>query len=139
MPLDLSAEEFLRLADRFARLAADHLRRLDGDPIQPRVDGASLTGLLGGDPPERGRREGLVALLRPVLDGARAQNGRFLGYVMGSGEPAGAAADLLASVLNQNLTGWRSSPSGVTLEQPRARRAEESRTSSSHAAVGANP
>src|SRR5512143_2180158 len=117
MSLDLSAEEFLRLADRVARLAADHLRRLDGAPIQPRVTGASLSALLGGDPPERGRGEDLVALLGPVLDGARAQNGRFLGYVMGSGEPAGAAADLLASVLNQNLTGWRSSPSGVTLER----------------------
>jgi glutamate/tyrosine decarboxylase-like PLP-dependent enzyme len=51
------------------------------------------------------------------VEGARAQNGRFLGYVMGSGEPVGAAADLLASVLNQNLTGWRSSPSGVTVER----------------------
>ncbi|HEX9050065.1 MAG TPA: pyridoxal-dependent decarboxylase [Anaeromyxobacter sp.] len=117
MPLDLSPEAFLRLSARFAELAADHLRRLDGAAIQPRVTGARLVELLDGDPPERGRGEDLVALLRPVLDGARAQNGRFLGYVMGSGEPAGAAADLLASVLNQNLTGWRSSPSGVTLER----------------------
>jgi glutamate/tyrosine decarboxylase-like PLP-dependent enzyme len=52
-----------------------------------------------------------------VVEGSRAQNGRFLGYVLGSGEPAGAAADLLASVLNQNLTGWRSSPAGVTVER----------------------
>ncbi len=117
MSLDLSAEEFLRLAGRFAELAADHLRRLDGAAIQPRVTGAVLAELLDTEAPERGRGEDVVALLRPVLDGARAQNGRFLGYVMGSGEPAGAAADLLASVVNQNLTGWRSSPSGVTVER----------------------
>jgi aromatic-L-amino-acid decarboxylase len=36
---------------------------------------------------------------------------------MGSGEPAGAVSDLLASVLNQNLTAWRSSPAGVTVER----------------------
>jgi glutamate/tyrosine decarboxylase-like PLP-dependent enzyme len=59
----------------------------------------------------------VVDQLRTVVDGARRQNGRFLGYVMGSGEPAGAAADLLASVLNQNLTAWRSSPAGVTVER----------------------
>ena len=42
---------------------------------------------------------------------------RFFGYVLGSGEPIGAAADLLASVLNQNVTAWRSSPSAVTIER----------------------
>ena len=55
--------------------------------------------------------------LREVFDGVRGQNGRFFGYVMGSGEPVGAAADLLASILNQNLTAWRSSPAGVTVER----------------------
>ena len=117
MPLDLSAEEFLRLSDRIAQLAADYLRGLDGAPIQPRLTGAQLIELLGADAPERGRGDAVVELLRGVLDGSRVQNGRFLGYVMGSGESAGAAADLLASVLNQNLTGWRSSPSGVTVER----------------------
>jgi glutamate/tyrosine decarboxylase-like PLP-dependent enzyme len=37
--------------------------------------------------------------------------------VLGSGEPVAAAADLLASVLNQNLTAWRSSPAAVTIER----------------------
>ncbi|HEY6100854.1 MAG TPA: pyridoxal-dependent decarboxylase [Anaeromyxobacter sp.] len=117
MSLDLSPEEFLRLAGRTTQLGVDYLRRLDGLPIQPAASGDVLASAFGGDPPERGRGEAVVDLLRTVVDGARAQNGRFLGYVMGSGEPSGAAADLLASVLNQNLTGWRSSPSGVTLER----------------------
>ncbi len=36
---------------------------------------------------------------------------------MGSGEPVAAAADLLASVLNQNVTAWRSGPSATTIER----------------------
>jgi aromatic-L-amino-acid decarboxylase len=52
-----------------------------------------------------------------VVQHSRAQNGRFFGYVLGSGETAGAASDLLCSVLNQNVTAWRSSPAAVTLEK----------------------
>jgi aromatic-L-amino-acid decarboxylase len=117
MSLDLSAEEFQQLAERIARLATDYLQRLDDSPIQPALTGARLVETFGGDAPERGRGAAVVELLRRVADGSRAQNGRFLGYVMGSGEPAGAASDLLASVLNQNLTGWRSAPAGVTVER----------------------
>lgn len=54
--------------------------------------------------------------LRDVIAHSRAQNGRFFGYVHGSGEPVAAIADLLASVLNQNLAAWRSSPAATTLE-----------------------
>lgn len=117
MPLDLPPEEFLRLVERTATLAAEFLRDLDRTRIQPAATGAGLLAALGGDAPERGRGERVVELFRAIVEGSRAQNGRFLGYVMGSGEPAGAAADLLASVLNQNLTGWRSSPAGVTVER----------------------
>jgi glutamate/tyrosine decarboxylase-like PLP-dependent enzyme len=117
MSLDISPEEFQRLAEQITRLAADYLSRLEAGPIQPDVSGEGLDALLGGRAPRRGRGAQVVELLRGVVGGARVQNGRFLGYVMGSGEPAGAAADLLASVLNQNLTAWRSSPAGVTVER----------------------
>jgi aromatic-L-amino-acid/L-tryptophan decarboxylase len=117
MPLDLSPETFQRLSARVAELATDYLRRLDSLRIRPDTTGAALEEALGGPAPEAGRGEGVVELLRAVVDGARAQNGRFLGYVMGSGEPVGAAAYLLASVLNQNVTAWRSGPAAVTLER----------------------
>jgi glutamate/tyrosine decarboxylase-like PLP-dependent enzyme len=117
MSLDLSAEEFQHLSERIVRLATEYLGRLDDGPIQPAVTSAELAERLGGDAPEQGRGAGVVDLLRGVVEGVRVQNGRFLGYVLGSGEPAGAAADLLASVLNQNLTAWRSSPAGATLER----------------------
>jgi glutamate/tyrosine decarboxylase-like PLP-dependent enzyme len=52
-----------------------------------------------------------------VIDTSRAQGPRFFGYVLGSAEPVAAGADLLASVLNQNVTAWRSAPAAVSLEQ----------------------
>ena len=54
--------------------------------------------------------------LTKVVDASRAQGPRFFGYVLGSGEPIAAGADLLASVLNQNVTAWRSGPAAVSLE-----------------------
>jgi glutamate/tyrosine decarboxylase-like PLP-dependent enzyme len=117
MSLELTPDEFQHLAEKVTRLAADYLRTLDARPIRPSVSGAALAEALGGEPPARGRGAGVLDLLREVVEGARAQNGRYLAYVLGSGEPAGAAADLLASVLNQNLTAWRSSPAGATIER----------------------
>ena len=117
MPLDLSGQAFQQLAERVTRLARGYLDGLDRAPIQPSATGAELVEALGGAAPETGRGEAVVDLLAEVLRGSRAQNGRFPGYVMGSGEPAGATADLLASALNQNLTAWRSSPAGVTIER----------------------
>ncbi|MEQ1352713.1 MAG: aminotransferase class V-fold PLP-dependent enzyme [Candidatus Acidiferrum sp.] len=52
-----------------------------------------------------------------VVQHSRVQNGRFFGYVLGSGETVGATSDLLCSVLNQNVTAWRSSPAAVTIEK----------------------
>jgi hypothetical protein len=62
------------------------------------------------------RREAFAALTE-VIKNSRAQNGRFFGNVQGSGEPIAALADLLGSILNQNITAWRSSPAGVTIER----------------------
>jgi glutamate/tyrosine decarboxylase-like PLP-dependent enzyme len=48
---------------------------------------------------------------------SRPSTGRFFGYVAGSGEPVGAIGDMLAAVLNQNVTSWRSAPAPVTVER----------------------
>jgi aromatic-L-amino-acid/L-tryptophan decarboxylase len=37
--------------------------------------------------------------------------------VLGPGEPIAALGDLVASILAQNITAWRSSPAGVTIER----------------------
>lgn len=56
-------------------------------------------------------------LLAEVASSSRPPGPRMFGYVVGSGEPVAAAADLLASVLNQNVTAWRSAPAAVSIER----------------------
>ena len=67
--------------------------------------------------PESGLGEAALAALAGVIAHSRAQNGRFFGYVQGSAEPVAALGDFVASVLNQNMTAWRSAPAGVTIER----------------------
>jgi len=114
--LEISTDEFMRLAQRTAELAADYLSRLDSMPIAPGITGEDSARMFGGPLPEQGLGEGALNDLTEIIKSARAQNGRFFGYVLGSGEPVGATADLLASVLNQNVTAWRSGPAAVMIE-----------------------
>ena len=116
-PLELSADEFRRLAGEVVDLSAQYLSNLDARPIHPATTGAETERLFSEDLPERGLGAGALTALADVSAHSRAQNGRFFGYVQGPGEPVAALGDLAASVLNQNMTAWRSSPSGVTIER----------------------
>ena len=116
-PLELSAEEFRRLAGEVVDLSAQYLSNLDTRPIHPATSGAETERLFSEDLPERGLGAAALAALADVAAHSRAQNGRFFGYVQGPGEPVAALGDLAASILNQNMTAWRSSPSGVTIER----------------------
>jgi aromatic-L-amino-acid/L-tryptophan decarboxylase len=116
-PLEVSSEQFRRLAERVAALAADYLEGLDQQRISPATTGEETRRVYSGAVPERGLGEEAFAALPDLVRLSRAQNGRFFGYVLGSGEPVGAVADLFASVLNQNVTAWRSGPAAVTIEQ----------------------
>jgi len=107
---------FRRLAKKVTELAADYLEDLDSRPTFPSSQGAGVERLFHTDCPEQGIGEEALQQLQDVIEHSRVQNGRFFGYVLGSGEPVGAVADLLASVLNQNVTAWRSGPAAVTLE-----------------------
>jgi aromatic-L-amino-acid decarboxylase len=114
--MEISPETFSRLTEKITQLAADYLRSLDSRPTFPSTSGAEVERLFHADVPERGMGVDALEKLQDVIEHSRVQNGRFFGYVLGSGEPVGAVADLLASVLNQNVTGWRSGPAAVTLE-----------------------
>ena len=116
-PLDLSADQFRVLAERATQLAADYLQGLEHQPICPATHGEESLRLFSSTFPEQGMGEGALSALADVIRLSRAQNGRFFGYVLGSGEPVGAVADLLASVLNQNVTAWRSGPAAVSIER----------------------
>jgi len=116
-PLELSPEDFRTLAADVIALSADFLSSMDAQSTFPRTSGAEAEQIFALDPPEHGMGAQAFAALRDVVAHARTQNGRFFGYVQGPGEPVAALGDLLASVINQNMTAWRSSPSGVTIER----------------------
>jgi len=116
-PLDLTPDQFRRISERVIEIAAGYLQNLDARAIPPEGSGAELERLFRTPLPEAGLPEEALRGLEDAARHSRAQNGRFFGYVLGSGEPVAAAADLLCSILNQNVTAWRSAPAGVTLER----------------------
>lgn len=116
-PLELSREEFRRLSEQVTELSSEFLFSIDSKDIFPKTSGAQSEGLFATGLPERGIGAAAFDGLRDVIAQSRAQNGRFYGYVQGPGEPVAALGDLMASVLNQNMTAWRSSPAGVTIER----------------------
>ena len=116
-PLEISSEQFHRLAAHVTRLAATYLESLDTRAIQPNANGQEIEAIFRAALPEKGLGENALGGLTDIIRNSRAQNGRFFGYVLGSGEPVAATADLLASVLNQNVTAWRSGPAAVAVEK----------------------
>jgi glutamate/tyrosine decarboxylase-like PLP-dependent enzyme len=116
-PLELSTEDFRRLATNIVDLCAGYLSTLDTRSTFPQTTGAESERIFDLELPERGMGDQAFAALTDVIVASRTQNGRFFGYVQGSGEPIAALGDLLCSILNQNITAWRSSPAGVTVER----------------------
>src|SRR5437879_11818486 len=114
---EIAPDEFRRLAAEVTVIAADYVASLDLRPVLPKRSGEETRQLFQAPLPEDAMGAKAFTYLHDVVDHSRAQNGRFFGYVLGSGEPVGAIADLLASVLNQNVTAWRSAPAAVTLER----------------------
>lgn len=115
--LQLPPAEFRALAAEISAIAAEFLESLDNLPSFPQVSGMQLAHTLARPLPEEGMGRAALDALREVLAFSRPPSPRFFGYVHGSGEPVAALADLLASVINQNVTAWRSAPAAVTLER----------------------
>lgn len=115
--LDVTPAQFRRLADRISSLAEQWLAELDSRRIAPATTGAATEALFSDGLPEEGMKDAALEALKPVMDGARAGNARFLAYVFGSGEPVGVLGDYVASVINQNVTAWRSGPTAVSMER----------------------
>jgi aromatic-L-amino-acid decarboxylase len=116
-PIEISPEQFKSLCEQFLEIATDYLKELDTRSIPAKGSGAEIDRIFGDPLPETGLADEAIRALADVVQRSRAQNGRFFGYVLGSGEAAGAATELLCSVLNQNVTAWRSSPAAVTVER----------------------
>ena len=114
--LEIPPDEFRRVTEHVTQLACEYLAGIDSRATFPLVSGEEVHHLFRHPLNEDGLGAKALDGLRDVLEHSRVQNGRFFGYVLGSGEPVAAAADLLASVLNQNVTAWRSGPAAATLE-----------------------
>src|SRR5262245_41169850 len=118
MPLqDPSSDEFRAICQRVTEIARAYLTGLDARPIFPNTNGAQTLKHFAAAASDHGVGMAVFDDLSLVIQHLRAQNGRFFGYVMGSNDPVAAASDLLISILNQNVTAWRSSPAAVTIEQ----------------------
>jgi aromatic-L-amino-acid/L-tryptophan decarboxylase len=115
--LHVSTEEFRVLSARVTELAADVYSRLEGARAYPQTSGPQTRRAFDEPAPQGGL--GAVALdaLTGVVEMSRLPTPRFFGYVLGSGEPVAALGDLVASVLNQNVTAWRSAPAAVAIER----------------------
>ncbi len=116
-PLVLSDEEYKAVFDRITRLSLDYLAGINERPSFPDVTGSGTQAFVSKPLPRHGIGSSVLDELPQIIDAGRPNSPRFFGYVFGSGEPVAAAADLLASVLNQNVTAWRSSPAAVTMER----------------------
>jgi len=116
-PLTLPQDEYKAVFERITQVALEYLASLNERPSFPTVSGSKTEALFSKPLSENGIGVAALSELAAVIDGLRSGGPRFFGYVMGSGEPIAAAADLLASVLNQNVTAWRSGPSATTLER----------------------
>ncbi len=115
--LEISPDEFRRVALRMVELASELVADAHSLAAFPRTSGKETERLFHSALPEAGLGLSALDTLPDVIRHSRPPTSRFFGYVLGSGEPVAAAADLLASVLNQNLTAWRSSPAAVTIER----------------------
>ena len=116
-PLNLSNEEYRDAYLRISKLALDFIASINERSCFPDISGDESVQLFTQAMPERGMGPAALDILDKVVDASRPPSPRFFGYVLGSGEPIAAAADLLASVLNQNATAGRSAPAAAAIEQ----------------------
>jgi aromatic-L-amino-acid decarboxylase len=115
-PLVLSQAKYEEIFERITQLSLEYLASIPERPSFPDVTASQLATWFSRELPEQGVGDAAFDELTKVIDGCRPNSPRFFGYVFGSGEPVAAVADLLASVLNQNTTAWRSAPTAAALE-----------------------
>jgi glutamate/tyrosine decarboxylase-like PLP-dependent enzyme len=115
--LELSPEEFRSLTERIGTLAVNFVAALDGRRTVSPTSASNTAAAFDLPLAEEGIGEAIIDDLEQISEHLRAPTGRRLPYVVGSGEPIGALGDFYASVVNQNVTAWRSAPAAVAIER----------------------
>ncbi len=117
--LDWDAGRARHFAERAVDLWAEWLGQLPALPVARGVTPADARAGIARDVPEEPMADDeLFAYLRALAFDWSMYPGhpRFMAYVSGAGTVPGAAADLLASGLNQNVGGFQLSPGATELE-----------------------
>src|SRR5437763_4487207 len=118
--LDPSADEIRDWGNSVIQLMSDYLRSLRDRGVYRHMFSRRIRNRLDAALPTKGTDfDGLLKVFREDIIPFSRQNAhpRMFGYVQSPGTPLAAFADLLASVLNANLTVWRSAPAPVELER----------------------
>src|SRR5437764_2783190 len=118
--LDPSADEIRDWGNSVIQLMTDYLRTLRDRGVYRHMFSRRIRNRLDAALPTKGTDfNGLLKVFREDIIPFSRQNAhpRMFGYVQSPGTPLGAFADLLASILNANLTVWRSAPAPVEIER----------------------
>src|SRR6201981_4202224 len=118
--LDPSADEIRDWGNSVIQLMSDYLRTLRDRGVYRRMFSRRIRNRLDAALPTKGTDfNGLLKVFREDIIPFSRQNAhtRMFGYVQSPGTPIAAFADLLASMLNANLTIWRSAPAPVEVER----------------------
>jgi glutamate/tyrosine decarboxylase-like PLP-dependent enzyme len=116
--LDVSNDRFRVLSARVSEFACEYLHQLPTlASFPPNVSGDEVDRMFNTEIPFDGLGESAFDVLSQIAAASRPNSPRFFGYVFGSGLPVGMLGEFAASVLNQNVTAWRSGPAAVTIER----------------------
>ena len=114
-----SADEIRDWGNSVTQFMIDYLGGLRDRPVYRHTSSREIRDGLDPALPTKGIDfDGLLKVFRETIVPFSRQNAhpRMFGYVQSPGTPIAAFADLLASMLNANLTIWRSAPAPVELE-----------------------
>lgn len=113
-----SPAEARALGESVVELWAELLERMPTLPVGLRADADAVRAAVVRSVPDAPlSRDELLATLRGVVDHATyTGHPGFMAYISGAGTVPGAAADLLAAALNQNVGAWRLGPAATEIE-----------------------
>jgi len=115
--LDVPDHELSAFIDEAMDLAKRHWASLNERRTYPLTNGKQTTELLSMPWADEGCGKEVLQDSKLIAELARPSSPRVFGYVVDSGEPVGAVAEVLAAALNQNVTSRRSAPAAATIER----------------------
>src|SRR6266446_7121585 len=118
--LEPSADEIRDWGNSVTQFMIDYLGGLRDRPVYRHTSSREIRSGFDSKLPTKGIDfDSLLKIFRDTIVPFSRQNAhpRMFGYVQSPGTPLAAFADLLASILNANLTVWRSAPAPVELER----------------------